>query len=143
MAYQETNCSFSQFNNWHWNCHRLVFKITWYEIFFCGKFSIHIFIFLKDSSVNSRKPIRRRGNPTLRRNSGNTRRKSSKVRSDCDVNAYVEDIELFVAEKSSTNNRDAEVKILEGQKEVYGAKDEKTFMTARTSQKPKKLVFNT
>ena len=59
------------------------------------------------------------------------------------MNAYVEDIELFVAEKSSTNNRDAEVKILEGQKEVYGAKDEQTILTARTSQKPKKLVFNT
>ena len=59
------------------------------------------------------------------------------------MNAYVEDIDLFVAEKSSTNNRDAEVKILEGQKEVYGVKDEKTFMTARTSQKPKKFVFNT
>ena len=104
---------------------------------------VQFFFIYKDSSVNSRKPIRRRGNPTLRRNSGNNRRKSSRVRSDCDVNAYVEDIELFVAEKSSTNNRDAEVKILEGQKEVYGAKDEKTFLTARTSQKPKKFVFNT
>ena len=59
------------------------------------------------------------------------------------MNAYVEDIELFVAEKSSRNNRDAEVKIMEGQKAVYGAKDEKTFLTARTSQKPKKFVFST
>ena len=104
---------------------------------------VQFFFIYKDSSVNSRKPIRRRGNPTLRRNSGNNRRKSSRVRSDCDVNAYVEDIELFVAEKSSRNNRDAEVKIMEGQKEVYGAKDEKTFLTARTSQKPKKFVFST
>ena len=56
------------------------------------------------------------------------------------MNAYVEDIELFVAEKSSRNNRDAEVQILEGQKEVFGAKDEKIFLTARTSQKPKKFV---
>ena len=59
------------------------------------------------------------------------------------MTAYVEDIELFVVEKSSRNNRDAEVKIMEGQKEVYGAKDEKTFLTARTSQKPKKFVFST
>ena len=53
------------------------------------------------------------------------------------MNAYVEDIELFV------DNRDAEEKILEGQKEVYGAKDEKTILTARTTQEPKKFVFNT
>ena len=58
------------------------------------------------------------------------------------MNAYVEDIELFVADRSSRNNRDSEVKILEGQKEVYGAKDEQTILTARTSQKPKKFVVH-
>ena len=48
-----------------------------------------------------------------------------------------------MAEKTSRNSRDAEVTILAGQTEVYGAKDEETILTARTSQKPKKFVIPT
>ena len=47
-----------------------------------------------------------------------------------------------MAEKSR-NSRDSEVTILAGQTEVYGAKDEETILTARTSQKPKKFVLPT
>ena len=59
------------------------------------------------------------------------------MRSDCDVFANIEDIELFVAEKSS---KSSDILMLPGQTKVFGAKDEETILTARTSMKPNRYL---
>jgi hypothetical protein len=84
-----------------------------------------------------RKSSRHRSNPTFRRNYGNSHQKSSRIRSDCHVSTYLEDVEFLVAR----NNRD-EMKIIAGEVEVYGTKDEVAILTARTSIKPKKYVLS-
>ena len=81
--------------------------------------------------------MRRRGNPnrkhfaTFRRGGSS----SSRLKSDCDIYATMEEIELFVAEKSS---RSSDLSLLNGQLIVYGAKDEEVILTARTSKKATK-----
>ena len=100
------------------------------------------YIFTSDGSpAKTRLRSRKRGNPVLRRNKVNFRRRngstSSQLRSDCDVFANIEDIELFVAEKSS---KSSDILMLPGQTKVFGAKDEETILTARTSMKPNRYL---
>merc|ERR1711976_228029 len=71
---------------------------------------------LNGSPAKTRLRSRKRGNPVLRRNKVNFRRRngstSSQLRSDCNVFANIEDIELFVAEKSS---KSSDILMLPGQ----------------------------